>query len=44
MKIKQKELYDAPLTRVFGVETECIICISGDVDATMDGTWVEEDA
>ena len=37
-----KEPYNAPSMQVFEVKTEGIICASGDVDATMTGTWEEE--
>ena len=40
---KNKELYDAPSTIVFEVKTEGVICASGSVNATMNGTWDEED-
>ena len=38
---KNKELYDAPSMLVFEVKTEGVICTSGEVDATMDGTFEE---
>ena len=42
MEIKNnKELYEAPLTRMFEVKIEGVICQS--IPATMDGTWTEED-
>ena len=42
MNMKKKDLYDAPTILIVEVKTEGIICVSGDVDATMDGTWTEE--
>lgn len=41
MNTVHKDLYDAPSTQVFEVKTEGVICTSGEVDATMDGTFEE---
>ena len=41
MNTEHKDLYDAPSTQVFEVKTEGVICTSGEVDATMDGTFEE---
>ena len=40
---KNKELYEAPSTQIFEEKTEGVICTSGSVNATMNGTWDEED-
>lgn len=42
MKTKHNELYEAPITEVVEVKQEGVICISGDVNATMNGTFEEE--
>ena len=39
---KQNELYEAPITEVLEVKTEGVICLSGEVNAFMDGTFTEE--
>ena len=41
MNTEHKDLYDAPSTQVFEVKIEGVICISGEVDATMGGTFEE---
>lgn len=43
METKHKVFYDAPSMHIFEVKTEGVICTSGDANATMDGTWDEED-
>ncbi|MBP5336120.1 MAG: hypothetical protein J6Y63_01235 [Bacteroidales bacterium] len=40
---KIKDLYEAPTLIVVEVKQEGIICASGDIPASMDGTWYEED-
>lgn len=42
MKTNKKELYLSPEVHIFEVKTEGVICISGDIIATMDGTFTEE--
>lgn len=42
MKTKHNELYEAPITEVLEVKYEGVICASGEVNATMDDTFVEE--
>ena len=42
METKHKEFYDAPSMLVFEVKIEGVICISGDVNATMNGVFSEE--
>ena len=44
MNTKHKELYEAPSTLIFEVKAEGVICTSGNVNASMNGTWEEEDA
>ncbi len=39
---KQRELYEAPTISVVEMKQEGVICISGDVNATMDGVFSEE--
>ena len=41
--MEKKEFYEAPSTLVFEVKTEGVICTSGDVNATMNGTFTEVD-
>lgn len=41
--MENKDLYDAPSMLVFEVKTEGVICTSGNVNATMNGTWDEEE-
>ncbi len=43
MELNKKEMYISPETKTFEVKTEGVICISGEVEATMNGTWTEED-
>ena len=43
MELNKKEMYISPEAKTFEVKTEGVICISGEVEATMDGTWNEED-
>ena len=38
-----KEIYETPQTRVFEVKAEGVICLSGEVGATMNGIWGEEE-
>jgi len=42
MKTKHNELYESPITEVVEVKTQGIICVSGNVSATMNGTFEEE--
>lgn len=42
MKTNKKELYLSPEVYIFEVKTEGVVCISGDINATMDGTFTEE--
>lgn len=42
MELKHKELYQSPVTIVVELKFEGIICISGDVNATMNGVFSEE--
>lgn len=44
MKGQEKLFYEAPSTLIFEVKAEGVICTSGDVNASMNGTWEEEDA
>ncbi len=39
---KHNELYESPAATVVEVKTQGIICISGDVNATMNGVFSEE--
>ena len=39
---KQRELYEAPTISVVEMKQEGVICISGDVNATMNGVFSEE--
>jgi len=39
---KQRELYEAPTISVVEMKQEGVICISGDVNTTMDGVFSEE--
>lgn len=40
--MKHKDLYEAPTMEVVEVKHEGIICLSDNVDATMDGVFTEE--
>lgn len=42
MESKHNELYEAPATIVVTLQQEGVICASGDIPASMDGTWYEE--
>ena len=42
MKTNKKEKYLSPEAEVFEVKTEGVICVSGEIGSTMDGTWQEE--
>ncbi len=42
MKTKYKELYQSHATTVVELNFEGIICLSDNVDATMDGVFTEE--
>ena len=42
-KKTMKEIYETPQTRVFEVKTQGVICLSGEVGATMNGTWEDEE-
>jgi hypothetical protein len=39
---KHNELYESPAATVVEVKTQGIICISGEVNATMNGVFSEE--
>ncbi len=39
---KQRELYEAPTISVVEMKFEGIICLSDNVDATMNGVFIEE--
>ena len=39
---KVNKLYEAPSTTVVELKTQGIICVSGNVNATMDGVFTEE--
>ena len=41
-KKTMKEIYEMPQTRVFEVKIQGIICLSGEVGATMNTEWEEE--
>ena len=41
MKTKNKELYKSPATSVVELKTQGIICVSGNVNATMETEWEE---
>ena len=43
MKEKHNELYEAPITEVLEVKYEGVICASGDVPASMNNPFYEED-
>ena len=43
METKDKTVYEAPSAAVFEVKQEGVICASN-VNASMNGTWEEEDA
>ena len=38
-----KEIYETPLIEVSELEAEGVICLSGEVGATMNGIWGEEE-
>ena len=38
---KQRELYEAPTISVVEMKQEGVICVSGEVTSTMDGTFEE---
>ena len=43
MEIKKKELYQIPLTEALEIKSEDVICLSGEIPATIDELpWVEE--
>ena len=42
MEPNKKEMYNSPEVDIFEVKTEGVICASGNIDATMDGTFTEE--
>ena len=42
MEIKKKELYLSPEVHICEVKSEGVICVSGEIEATMGGTWEEE--
>ncbi len=39
---KHNELYESPAATVVEVKTQGIICVSGEVNATMNGVFSEE--
>ena len=41
METKHNELYEAPAINIVEVKQEGVICTSGDVNATMNGTFEE---
>ncbi len=41
MKTKHNEFYESPVTEVVEVKQEGVICASGEVTSTMDGTFEE---
>ena len=41
-KKTMKEIYETPQSRVFEVKSEGVICLSGEVSATMNTEWEEE--
>lgn len=43
MNTKNKEVYDAPSTKLVEVKIEGMICTSGNADASMPGVFIEED-
>ncbi len=42
MKPNKKEMYLSPEAKTVEVKIVGVICISGEVEATMGGTWEEE--
>lgn len=42
MKTTNRIYYEAPATAVVELKTQGIICVSGNVNATMDGVFTEE--
>ena len=42
MELNKKEMYISPEAKTFEVKIEGVICASGDINATMDGTFTEE--
>ena len=42
MKPNKKEMYISPEAKTFEVKTDGVICISGEIEATMGGPWEEE--
>ncbi len=40
---ENKEFYEIPAINIVEFKQEGVICASGDVDTTMNGTWLEED-
>jgi len=42
MKPNKKEMYLSPEVTAFEVKTEGVICVSGEIGSTMDGTWQED--
>ena len=42
MELNKKEMYCSPEARVFEVKIQGIICLSGEVGATMNTEWEEE--
>lgn len=43
METKHKDLYEAPAITILEVKQESVICVSGGLNASMDGTFTEED-
>lgn len=42
MELNKKEMYISPEAKTFEVKIEGVICVSGEVEATMEGIWQEE--
>ena len=42
MEPNKKEMYLSPEVTAFEVKTEGVICVSGEIGSTMDGTWQED--
>ena len=40
---ENKEFYVIPAINIVELRQEGVICASGEVDTTMNGTWLEED-
>ena len=42
MQKKTMKIYETPQAEALEMETEGVICLSGEVGATMDTEWIEE--